>query len=651
MTTNGEFEIFVPGRICLFGEHSDWAGGYRRINSSIESGCAIICGTNQGLHARIKLHSNQLIFHSSPMDGTQQNFSIPMEADLLLEEARKGGFFSYVAGVAYQILIHNKVKGLEIDNYYSDLPMKKGLSSSAAVCVLTARAFNLVYDLKMTTRGEMDYAYRGETTTPSRCGRMDQGCAFDSHPIMMEFDDDSLCITELDCGANLYFIIADLKAHKDTIKILTDLNRAYPFAQNDIDKNVQKCLGLVNKTITADVVDAIKKGDPQKVGKLMNQAQLMFDQYVAPACPDQLSAPILHRALSYPSLAPYVLGGKGIGSQGDGSVQFLVQDEKSQEAVIRILENELGFSCLRLTIPKNKKIRKAVITAAGHGTRLFPMTSVLRKEFLPVVDQDGRMLPLILANIEEIVHSGIEEICIVIQEQDRSIFQDFFQQKTSADVFGKLSNQARENLNSIIELGKRIEFRVQNQQRGLGDAVYQVRDWTNNEPFLLVLGDHLFIHRGSNSCIEQLVDKFQEFRTTLVGVQSTPSSEIGNFGAVGGIWTNETDKNILNISIFKEKPNLQFASEYLNIDGMSEGNYMAIFGLYVLMPSIFTELEKIINECPEDKEEIQLTSALEKLRQKEHVLGLVIEGEKIDVGHPFGYLSGLLKFSGRHISL
>ena len=107
-----EFEIFVPGRVCLFGEHSDWAGGHRRINSSITPGYAIICGTNQGIRARVHSHPDRLIFHSSlTADGIRQEFDIPMQPDSLLAEARKGGFFSYVAGVAYQVLTHNTVKG------------------------------------------------------------------------------------------------------------------------------------------------------------------------------------------------------------------------------------------------------------------------------------------------------------------------------------------------------------------------------------------------------------------------------------------------------------------------------------------------------------------------------------------------------------
>jgi mevalonate kinase len=117
---------------------------------------------------------------------------IPMQPKALLDEAQKGGFWSYIAGVAYQVLTHYHVRGLVIKNYKTDLPVKKGLSSSAAICVLAARAFNRIYDLKLTVRGEMELAYMGEITTPSRCGRMDQGCAFGNRPVLMTFDGDRL---------------------------------------------------------------------------------------------------------------------------------------------------------------------------------------------------------------------------------------------------------------------------------------------------------------------------------------------------------------------------------------------------------------------------------------------------------------------------
>ena len=160
-------KIFVPGRICLFGEHSDWAGGYRRINAEIEKGYTLICGTNQGIHAEVEPHPNALVLSSTTLDGEVVGpTEIPLEPRALLEVAQQGGFFSYAAGVAYQVLTHYRVRGLVIRNTKTDLPIKKGLSSSAAICVLTARAFNRVYDLRLTVRGEMELAYQGEITTP-----------------------------------------------------------------------------------------------------------------------------------------------------------------------------------------------------------------------------------------------------------------------------------------------------------------------------------------------------------------------------------------------------------------------------------------------------------------------------------------------------
>lgn len=193
-------QIFVPGRVCLFGEHTDWAGGFRRFNHEIEKGYTIVVGTNQGLHANIRKHPHSLVISSTLSNGERHGpLEIPMRKQDLLAAARKGDFFSYIAGVAYKILTDYQISGLVIDNFKTTLPECKGLSSSAAVCVLTARAFNVLYDLKMTIRGEMEYAYQGEILTPSQCGRMDQGCAYGSRPIIMTYDGEFLDVEEMYC--------------------------------------------------------------------------------------------------------------------------------------------------------------------------------------------------------------------------------------------------------------------------------------------------------------------------------------------------------------------------------------------------------------------------------------------------------------------
>ena len=131
-------ELFVSGRLCLFGEHSDWAGEYRQVNLDLEPGYAIVVGTNQGVYARVATNSylSFKTLHSS------EKLNLAMSEDLLLAVAQSNHFYSYVAGTAYQTLIRYRVGGIAIDNYRMDLPLQKGLSSSAAVCVLIAKAFN-----------------------------------------------------------------------------------------------------------------------------------------------------------------------------------------------------------------------------------------------------------------------------------------------------------------------------------------------------------------------------------------------------------------------------------------------------------------------------------------------------------------------------
>jgi galactokinase len=354
-------ELFVPGRICLFGEHSDWAGGHRRDNPTIEKGYTLISGTDQGIYAEVQAHPLALMLTATTPDGeTRGPREIPLDLQVLLQVARHGGFWSYIAGTAYQILLHHPVAGLRVHNYRTDLPLRKGLASSAAICVLTARAFNRVYDLGLTIREEMELAYLGETTTPSRCGRMDQGCAFGHRTVCMTFDGDCLDTSEVPVGHDLYLIIVDLQAQKDTHTILERLNRCYPRRKSAIARGVQELLGPINRRIVHQAMDALVAGDAQRLGTLMDEAQTLFDRYAVPACPDELVAPVLHRALSYSPLRPHVWGGKGVGSQGDGAAQFVARSEKAQQTAMALLEQDLGMRCLGLTLRPSPGAVKAV---------------------------------------------------------------------------------------------------------------------------------------------------------------------------------------------------------------------------------------------------------------------------------------------------
>lgn len=170
-----EMELFVPGRLCLLGEHSDWSGPLRKVNPDIAPGLTIVCGINYGLQARVHRLTESVLRVRSTTATEVLEVSLPLDdEEELARIAREGSFFSYAAGVAYIISTQFNVGGLSVDNYETTMPLRKGLSSSAAFCVLIARSFNIMYGLNMTPRGEMDIAFQGERLTPSQCGKMDQ---------------------------------------------------------------------------------------------------------------------------------------------------------------------------------------------------------------------------------------------------------------------------------------------------------------------------------------------------------------------------------------------------------------------------------------------------------------------------------------------
>lgn len=636
-------KLFVPGRICLFGEHSDWAGSYRRINGELEKGYTIITGTNQGLHAEVNPHPSKLVVKTTLSDGTPFGpFEVPMDREALLAEAQKGGFFSYAAGVAYQVLTHYRVRGLEINNYLTDLPIRKGLSSSAAVCVMVARAFNRLYDLKMTVRGEMEFAYLGEITTPSRCGRMDQGCAYGNRPILMTFDGDRIDVAELTIPKNLHFVIVDLHAGKDTKEILNHLNHCYPFAENEVQRGVQQYLGPISAGLTAEAVEALKAGDARRVGALMREAQAKFDQYCGPACPSQLTAPVLHKVLNFGPIQPHILGGKGVGSQGDGTAQFIVKDEETQAKVVEIIQKDLGMTCLSLVIHAGRRVRKAVIPAAGFGTRLFPATKALKKELFPIMGRDGRMKPVILTIVEEAVQAGIEEVGIITQTNDREIFEDFFNSPPAIENFNKLSKENQDYSNYLLDIGRRVSLLTQDVQDGFGHAVYCTRDWVRNEPFLLMLGDHLYASETDRSCVGQLLDIYEKTGQSVVGLKVTPITESRHFGCVAGVWQN--NGSILNISEFAEKPDVDYARTHLEVEGLEPDTVLTIFGIYILTPQIFERLEEHIRHNIRERGEFQLTSCLDEIRKEEGFVGVVVKGRRFDVGLPEAYRQTMIDF-------
>ncbi|MFL7793973.1 MAG: sugar phosphate nucleotidyltransferase, partial [Anaerolineae bacterium] len=475
------------------------------------------------------------------------------------------------------------------------------------------------------------------------CGRMDQGCAFGNRPILMTFDGDHLEVDELQAPNDLHFVIVDLHARKDTMEILARLNRSYPFAETDVEKGVQELLGPINKRIIHLAIEALQHGDAERIGALMVEAQGFFDRYAAPVCPEELTAPVLHRVLGYESLKPHIWGGKGVGSQGDGTAQIIARSEADQQAVIEIIERDLGMSCLPLTLRTGQKVRKAVIPAAGFGTRLFPASKATKKELFPIVDRDGIAKPAILLIVEEALKAGIDEVVLIVQEHDLEAFQSFFNVQVSIENYNKLPRHFQEYAQHILEIGRHVTFAIQDRQEGFGHAVYCARDAVGNEPFLLMLGDHIYRSEGERSCARQLIEAYNKHGKSVLGLRRTPEDMIANFGTATGTWV-EGEKDLLNITEFAEKPTVDYARNNLRVPGLPKDEYLTVFGQYIIRPQIFDYIEEHIQHNVRERGEFQLTSTLDRVRQEDGFLGLIVDGQRFDIGLPEYYLATLKAF-------
>ena len=340
-------DLFVPGRLCLFGEHSDWAGGYRAHHPEIAPGHCLVAGIDQGLHAGAwTLEGFLEICSEVPGGGREGPERIASDEASLEAVARGKGFFSYAAATLAELRARHGVVGLRLE-VRSGLPVGRGLSSSAAICVLVARAASRVYGLGLSVEEEMDIAYAGERRTGSQCGRMDQICAFGRGAVAMQIDGDEIRFDRLRCGGPFYILIVDLCRGKNTRKILADLNACFPATPGSTAARVREALGETNQSILAAARGHLATGDARALGELMTRAQVVFDECIGPAS-SELAAPRLHEVLDHPAVRDLAWGGKGVGSQGDGCAQVVARGADERDRLAAQLESELGVRCLAL---------------------------------------------------------------------------------------------------------------------------------------------------------------------------------------------------------------------------------------------------------------------------------------------------------------
>lgn len=266
-----------------------------------------------------------------------------------------------------------------------------------------------------------------------------------------------------------------------------------------------------------------------------------------------------------------------------------------------------------------KKIKKAIIPAAGLGTRFLPATKAMPKEMLPIVDK-----PTIQYIVEEAIASGIEDIIIVTSHTKRAIEDHFdinFELEESLRRSGKL-----DLLEKVKEAEVDIHYIRQKEAKGLGHAVWCARKFIGNEPFAILLGDDIV--SAETPGLKQLINKYEKTGSSIIGVQTVEEHETDRYGIVNPI---SKDGRLYKVKEFVEKPAL----------GTAPSN-LAIMGRYVLTPEIFKHLSK---QQIGAGGEIQLTDAIQMLNEEQNVFAFDFEGKRYDVGDVLGFVQTTVEFA------
>jgi UTP--glucose-1-phosphate uridylyltransferase len=282
-------------------------------------------------------------------------------------------------------------------------------------------------------------------------------------------------------------------------------------------------------------------------------------------------------------------------------------------------------------------IKKAVITAAAKGERLYPVADTVQKAMLPIIDIDGINKPIIQIIAEEAFTSGIEEICIICAPGDEEKYVERFQSLHSTLLKSyKNSDWAQIQATNIKNLLDRLSFTVQSEPLGYGHAVYQAKQFVNNEPFILLLGDYLYVSANREKrCAQQLIELAVHEDCSVSAVNPTIEHLINKYGTLTGR-SVLTYNDVYQIERIIEKPSVSQAELELQTPGLRAGYYLCFFGMHVFKPSLFDLLGEFIEN--RNNELVLLTPVLERLAQTDKYLALEIKGNRFDTTKKLGLL-------------
>lgn len=608
---NNSIKVFVPGSLCLIGNHSEWINYDKAINQEMVTPMSIVTPVSEGILAEASINEKIIL------QGRNYK-TIICDYINLKETMEENPFWKYVlCTISYLKIKYQELGGIHLKIKKDTLTMKKGLVSSSAICLLVVKAYNLLYNLNLSKDEETDIAYHSELLVESKPNPLIQNDHLG--PTMIQIANNHLEKKLLLVAQNVYMVYAIPVDSKTTTKSLCDFVDLAAFYGTENDEF--ELLDRENIDFMVKTCSYLANGNIEKLGVLMTEYQRKIDSSLIKTG-QELKVSIIQKLLNDENIKNLIYGGKCCYFNSNEAIEFIVRDKECQTKLVNYLKN-LNIYCRKTTI-KSNKIKKAIIPVGGYGTRMYPMTKCMGKEFLPVKCLDETIKPAILILLEEVIEAGIEKICLVLPKKYQKRYIEFFLNQYEAIGF-------EEHTRKLQNIFNKLTFINDDEQKGLANSINLCKKFIGNDCFMLLLGDQIYKSNSKDSCVKQILNFYYKKYLPVISVGITKIDGINNYGILyGDSWI---DDNSFYIKTIVEKPSIEFARRNLKMIKNNEEVYYSVFGCYILDSYILSQ------------KNIDFSINLANYIFNRKCIAFIPSGRYFDIGNVQSYYDTFINFS------
>lgn len=491
MEEDNVVNVFVPGRLSLIGELSDFVSDYKKKNKAIKPGKAIAIGIDSGIYAIAKKNDDKFIFELGDF-----YLKCGIKLKNLEEIARSNSFYSYACAVVLYMTKNYDVGGIELFIEDMDIPIKKGLGMSAMICYIVAKSYNKLYDLDLESYEIMKIAYESEHIANSMCGRLDQACINSLSLSEFTFEERKLGIEKIKLNVDMNLVIVDLNGNSETKDILKKLHTCFPVPKTQEQKFVFDTLCYENYKNVVELKKYMNLGDLEKIGEILFKSQNLRELIAKKYCPS-LDFEKLNSVLKEDFVLKNIYGARSVGYSGDGCLALLAKNKECQKNLIKYIRDKFKYKTFEFDILKTHRIRKALL----------------------IIDDnlcfEEENLYKILNGLDK---CSIEKIGLIVSKEKSVIINEFLNKNITKEQFINLTDKEKRNVIYKQHLAEKVECFVKNDKMDIYSVIKSAKNGFRDDSLLVVKNEKILSTRFYNCLIKSTLEKYDNVDIPFVCV-------------------------------------------------------------------------------------------------------------------------------------